>query len=240
MFEFPKNIFNRAATDAVSKPTNSVATIPNTVQPQEENISFLTPLKIQKILLNTKNYLSWYELLKKYLPLYNIITVEQVARFLSQTCYESSYYLVLKENLYYSTPNRLIQVFPKYINNSNVNLYVKNPKALANHVYCNRMGNGDEKSGDGYKFIGRGVLQTTGRNNYTLLSNYLNKTLDETINYLETNEGALVSALFYWKNNNLNNITDLTLLTKKINGGTHGLAERINLYNKFLAILKSA
>lgn len=202
-----------------------------------KNNNILTPEKTKAILIGNPRYMEWYKLFEKYLPLYGINDAEEISRFLSQTCHESNHYKVLKENLNYSG-ERLKIVFPRYFKDRDINLYARKPEKIANLVYANRMGNGPESSGDGWKFRGRGVLQTTGKNNYTELSKSIGKTIEETTQYLETLEGALVSALFYWKQNNLNQIHDLTILTRKINGGTNGLTHRISEYNRILKILK--
>ena len=111
--------------------------------------------------------------------------------------------------------------------------YERKPEMIANKVYADRMGNGDERSGDGYKFRGRGAIQLTGKNNYTKFAASIGKPLDETIIHLETFAGALESACWFWNTNGLNETCDkddIILMTKKINGGTIGLEDRKKHY----------
>ena len=100
---------------------------------------------------------------------------------------------------------------------------------IANRVYANRMGNGPEESGDGWRYCGRGLIQLTGKDNYTNFAKAVGKTVDEVVAYLDTLEGAIESACWFWKKNNLNAIADskdMAKATKVINGGDLGLAER--------------
>jgi putative chitinase len=112
--------------------------------------------------------------------------------------------------------------------------YERKPEMIANRVYANRMGNGDEPSGDGFKYRGRGLIQLTGKNNYTLFANALEISIEETVEYLETPAGACSSAGWFWDNNRLNDYCDrgdFVGLTKRINGGTIGLADRQHHYD---------
>ena len=121
-------------------------------------------------------------------------------------------------------------IFKKYFPNEELaNQYAKQPAKIANRVYANRMGNGPEESGDGYKFCGRGLIQLTGKQNYTKFAADLGISIDETVAYLETPNGAVSSAGWFWDNNNLNQYcdkNDFVTLTKRINGGTIGLEDR--------------
>lgn len=150
--------------------------------------------------------------------------------FLAQCAHETASFSKFEENLNYSA-KRLLEVFPKYFPNQNIALeYGRKPMNIANRVYANRMGNGDEKSGDGWRYRGRGIIQLTGKNNYQNFAKYLNKTLEETVNFLETQSGIIKSAMFFWSSNNCNNYADkkdFTGLTKRINGGTNGLGDRL-------------
>ena len=119
--------------------------------------------------------------------------------------------------------------------------YARNPAKIANKVYANRMGNVSEASGDGYKFCGRGLIQLTGRNNYTKFANAIGKTLDQTVAYLETPEGAVASAGWFWDVNKLSIYADkgdFVGLTRRINGGTIGLEDRKHHYDIALAALR--
>ena len=157
----------------------------------------------------------------------------RLAGFLAQTAHESGGYTAIKENLNYSAKG-LRGTFGKYFLNDDIaNQYAKKPEKIANRVYANRMKNGDESSGDGYRFCGRGLIQLTGRDNYTKFANDLSMSLEDTIAYLETPNGAVASAGWFWDNNKLNQYCDsgdFVTLTKRINGGTIGLEDRKHLY----------
>ena len=181
-----------------------------------------------------------YKKVKSLLDKYEINTDDRIAGFFSQCSHESGKFRRLKENLNYSA-ERLCVVFKKHFKDISVaKPFDRNPQKIANKVYANRMGNGDEASGDGWKFRGRGYIQLTGKNNYTKFAEHIGKSLDDTVKYLETPEGALESALFYWKMANCNthcDAKDIVKLTKSINGGTNGLEDRERLYNQYKNIL---
>ena len=169
---------------------------------------------------------------------YEINTPERVAMFMAQVGHESGGLKRREENLNYSA-QRLTQVFPKYFRDVDPNDYARNPEKIANRVYGNRMGNGDEDSGDGYRYRGRGFIQLTGKNNYTAFANAMGMSLDEAVDYLSTAEGAAMSAAWFWDMRNLNadaDRGDVVTVTKKINGGTIGLHERQALYKEALGI----
>ena len=157
----------------------------------------------------------------------------RLAGFLAQTAHESGGYTAIKENLNYSAKG-LRSTFGKYFPNDEIaNQYAKKPERIANRVYGNRMSNGPEESGDGYRFCGRGLIQLTGRANYTKFANDLGMSIEETIAYLETPNGAVSSAGWFWDNNKLNQYCDsgdFVTLTKRINGGTIGLEDRKHHY----------
>lgn len=174
------------------------------------------------------------EVLLEVLPHYNITTKEQTAMFLAQCGHESAHFSTTLENLNYSAP-ALVKVFPKYFTTTTAQQYARKPQAIANRVYANRMGNGDEASGDGWKFRGHGYIQLTGKNNITAFAKVINKPIDETLDYLQTPKGALEAACWYWKEHNLNRFaTDVKACTKAINGGYNGLEDRTRLYKKLL------
>lgn len=170
---------------------------------------------------------------------YYINTPERIAGFFSQCAHESGNFKAKAENLNYSAES-LHRVFKKYFPTiESAKNYHRNPEKIANKVYGGRMGN--TEPGDGWKFRGRGYIQLTGKDNYTKFASNIGKTIDETIAYLETDEGALESALDYWKRANCNkhcDSGDQKALCKSINGGYNGLDDRIAKYNKFLDILK--
>lgn len=153
----------------------------------------------------------------------------RLAAFLAQICHESGGFNFTKENLNYSA-KALMTVFKKYFPTEELALqYERKPEKIANRVYANRMGNGPEESGDGWKFCGRGLIQLTGKDNYSRFAKALDMSLDECVEYLETAEGACSSAGWFWNTNNLNKFCDgddFIGLTKRINGGTNGLEDR--------------
>lgn len=165
----------------------------------------------------------------------------RVAGFLAQIAHESGGFNFVKENLNYSAAG-LRKTFKKYFPTDELaQQYQRNPEKIANRVYANRMGNGDEQSGDGFKFRGRGLIQLTGKHNYTKFSQDLGISLDETVQYLETPNGAVSSAGWFWDNNKLNQYcdkNDFVTLTKRINGGTIGLEDRKHHYELALELLK--
>jgi putative chitinase len=179
----------------------------------------------------------WYSAVSEILPVYEINTPERVAAFLAQCAHESGSFKFLKENLNYKAES-LCKVFPKYFPDINLaKQYEKKPEKIANRVYGNRMGNGDESTGDGFRYMGRGLIQLTGKNNYTLFAAAIDTPLEEIPEYLQTFEGAVQSACWFWEQNNLNQWADkkdIMTLTKRINGGTIGLEDRIKHYNHAL------
>jgi putative chitinase len=111
---------------------------------------------------------------------------------------------------------------------------------IANRVYANRMGNGNEASGDGFRYCGRGLIQLTGKENYSWFAASLEMQVEDVPEYLATFEGAVQSACWFWESNNLNQWADkgdILTLTKRINGGTIGLEDRIKHYNHALHVL---
>lgn len=165
----------------------------------------------------------------------------RLAGFLSQVAHESGGFNFTIENLNYSADG-LRKIFGKYFPSDEIaRQYARQPEKIANRVYANRMKNGNEASGDGFKFRGRGLIQLTGRDNYTRFAEALDMDIDSTIKYLETPNGAVASAGWFWDNNKLNDIcdkNDFVLLTKRINGGTIGLEDRKHHFEIALRHLK--
>jgi putative chitinase len=196
--------------------------------------------KLKKCVPNNKNHVGLLDAFNKVFEKYEINTKERVAGFLAQCGHESLDFTVLKENLNYGAKG-LRGTFSKYFpDDATAAKYERKPEMIANRVYASRMGNGNEASGDGYKFRGRGAIQLTGCSNYTAFAKDVGKTIDETIVYLETLEGAIESACWFWKKNGLNEIADkkdITLMTKRINGGTIGLEDRKKHWEKNLQVL---
>jgi putative chitinase len=171
---------------------------------------------------------------------YAIDTPLRVAHFLAQTAHESEGFTHFVENLNYSAAG-LKNTFPKYFHQVSPTAYARNPEKIANHVYASRMGNGNEASGDGWKFRGRGMIQLTGRDNYTHFSNDAGKDAVQNPDLLSTPEGAAESAAWYWKERDINKPADeddVVTVTKLINGGILGLDERKALLVKAKAVVK--
>ena len=156
-------------------------------------------------------------------------SAERLASFLAQVAHESGGFTATKENLNYSTDG-LRKVFGKYFPSTSMAAqYARKPMQIANKVYADRMGNGPERSGDGFKYRGRGLIQLTGKTNYSSIAKDLNMSIDDCVAYLETPDGIVESAGWFWNKNKLNNYcdhSDFTGLTKAINGGTNGLDDR--------------
>ena len=182
----------------------------------------------------------WYSALTEILPEYEINTPARVAAFVAQCAHESGGFRLLKENLNYKAAS-LRKVFPKYFPDDSIAAqYANKPEMIANRVYGNRMGNGDEASGDGYRYCGRGLIQLTGKENYSWFAASLDMAVEEVPEYLATFEGAVQSACWFWETNNLNQWADkgdILTLTKRINGGTIGLEDRVKHYNHALHVL---
>jgi len=205
-----------------------------------EPMGVLSLEKFQKMFPQNKQSEEIMEVFKKYFKLYEINTTNRRAGFLAQCGHESNGFTVFKENLNYSQEG-LHKVFKKYFPTlESAASYAKKPEKIANKVYANRMGNGPEESGDGYKFSGKGAIQLTGKSNYQEFAKAKGLSLEETVTYLLTLEGAIESALWYWKTRGLNDIcdkNDIVAMTKKINGGTIGLEDRKAKFEKFKSIL---
>ncbi len=181
----------------------------------------------------------WFDALNEILPEYEINTPQRVASFVAQCAHESGGFRALKENLNYKAES-LVRVFPKYFKTlDEARHYEKQPEKIANKIYGNRMGNGDEASGDGFRYCGRGLIQLTGKDNYSWFAASLEIPVEEVPEYLQTFEGAVQSACWFWETNNLNQWADkgdILTMTKRINGGTIGLEDRIKHYNHALHI----
>ena len=189
----------------------------------------------------------WYEAICEILPKYGITTPRRVAHFVSQCAHESNNFNSLEENLNYSEKS-LLAVFGRYFGPApkrNAAEYARNPEKIANYVYqdefrSSKMGN--TKAGDGWLFRGRGLKQLTGRENYTNFGKSVNMTAEQAAVYVATEKGAIESAAWFWNNKKLNSIADtddVTKMTKIINGGNIGLADRQSRYTKAMSVLGS-
>ena len=174
---------------------------------------------------------------------FNMTNPLRLAHFLAQAAHESGNFKFLKENLNYSADS-LLKVFPKYFKDkATADKYARKPEMIANRVYASRMGNGDEASGDGFKFRGRGYIQLTGKDNYRAFSNFIGEDCVANPD-LVSDKYPLVSASWFFDKNNLWTICDkgatddvVLAVTKRVNGGTHGSLDRIakfKAFNEFL------
>ena len=203
----------------------------------------LTLEQLKQLLPKNPYVEHWHRALAQLLPDYDINTPQRIAAFVAQCAHESGGFTALKENLNYKAVT-LRKIFPKYFPDDAIaNHYASLPnkqEAIANKVYASRMGNGDESSGDGYRYCGRGLIQLTGKNNYQSFADSLEMNVEDVPEYLATFEGAAQSACWFWESNNLNQWADkgdILTLTKRINGGTIGLDDRIKHYQHALHVL---
>jgi putative chitinase len=180
----------------------------------------------------------WEEPLQAAFTKYDINTPKRQAAFIGQCAHESSNFTKLEENLNYS-PERLIKVWPsRFPNLNSADKYAHNPQALANKVYAGRLGNNQE--GDGWKYHGRGLIQLTGRENYERCGSSLGVDLIGNPDWLLDLKYAALSAGWFWNKKGLNELADQQeygQITKRINGGTLGLDDRLQKTTKALAAL---
>lgn len=204
----------------------------------------LTQAILKKVFPKAKTPKKLFDAMDELFPKYSVDTPERIAGFLAQCGHESGGFRFVEENLNYSA-KALDSVFGKYFKNGgrSAKEYARKPEKIANVVYGNRMGNGDEDSGDGWKFKGRGYIQLTGKSNYTAFAESVDMNLDDCIEYLKTPMGALESALWFWNTNKLNKYCDkhdVKGMTKRVNGGYNGLQDREEKWEKVLELLGGA
>jgi putative chitinase len=172
---------------------------------------------------------------------YQITTPLRIAAFIAQLAHESGSLNRVEENLNYSA-ERLKLVFGKYFTTRDLNDFARQPQRIANVVYADRIGNGPESSGDGWRFRGRGLIQLTGRDNYNRASRALGVDLINDPDWLLTPVGATLSAGWFWDTKSLNQFADrreFRTITVRINGGTNGLEDRYKFYNLALRVLNA-
>ena len=181
--------------------------------------------------------------MKAAMEFYKLSAV-RAAHFFGQTSHETGEFKTFSENLNYSAAG-LKKIFKKYFNDLTALAYARNPEKIANKVYGNRMGNGVEASGDGWKFRGRGALQLTGKSNYEAFAKYLGKPEIMDKPEMVADEYAFESAMFFFDKNKLWDICDkgvnedsMLKLTKRINGGANGLEHRKALTIKYYNLIK--
>ena len=174
---------------------------------------------------------------------FNITTPLRLSHFLAQCGHESGGFKALVENLNYGSKG-LLGTFPKYFNVTTATQYSRKPEMIASKVYGSRMGNGDESTRDGWKFRGRGYIQLTGKNNYTAFDKFVTENIIENPSLVAT-KYPLMSAAWFFDKNKLWAICDkgattevITAVTKRVNGGVIGLADRIKHFNEYYSLLK--
>lgn len=180
-------------------------------------------------LVGAETAIGWFDALNTAAASYDINTPQRAAAWLGQLMEECEKFQVLEESLSYSAAT-LLRVFPTHFTATEANQYANNAQAIANIVYSNRMGNGDEASGDGWRYRGRGCIQLTGKDNYAMLSKALNYDFVSHPDDLIDPSWAALSAAWFWNTHGCNALADkqdYTNITKAINGGTNGLDTRI-------------
>ena len=207
----------------------------NNVKPQEKimNIDGLKGTIPQEVL----------DQLPDTITKFDINTPLRLAHFLAQCGHESGNWKFKVENLNYSAP-ALQSVFRKYFpDEATAAQYARKPEMIANKVYASRMLNGDESSGDGWRFRGRGYIQLTGRQNYSLFNAHVPEDIISTPD-LVAEKYPLLSAAWFWDSNKLNSLADkgetdgdVTAITKRVNGGTHGLDDRLSKFKQYYKLL---
>ncbi|AKU24793.1 glycoside hydrolase family 19 protein [Massilia sp. NR 4-1] len=208
----------------------------------------LTPAILHQVFPTCKQPEEWCTALLPALARFGIDSPLRTCNFLAQVSHESQQFNTVDENLFYTGAARLLQVFPKYFNNqAEAQPYLRNPQRLGNRVYAQRNGNGDEASGDGFRFHGRGLIQLTGRANYGQAATALQLDLLTQPEQLLSYGPAALSAAWFWSSHGLNTLADqvqgtqemtvFTEITRRINGGTLGLQERYTAYQALQAAL---
>lgn len=200
----------------------------------------LTLDQLEQSVPNCKHPEKFLPHLNHYMINEGIITPLRKAHFLAQVAHESGDLNILTENLNYSASG-LIKVFGKYFPGVELaTKYARRPEAIANRVYANRMGNGLESSGDGWRYRGAGLIQLTGKNNHKAFADASGKPLEAIGDYLRSYEGAVHSAVWFWTKNGLNKLADqndIMGITRRINGGYNGLQDRTEKFQRIIKFL---
>ena len=181
----------------------------------------------------------WFEPFQETFARFEINTALRKAAFIGQCGHESGGFRVLEENLNYK-PEALMRVWPSRFDAENVDEYAHEPEKIANKVYAGRMGNGNEESGEGWKYHGRGIIQLTGKDNYTLCGDSLQADLLHHPELLVGQQYAALSAGWFWRKHGLNELADTKqyeTMTKRINGGLLGQDDRLKRINHALEVL---
>jgi putative chitinase len=182
----------------------------------------------------------WLEPLNAAMLRFDINTPQRIAAFVGQCAHESASFARLTENLNYAA-GALVRIWPRHFPSPEVaDAYHRQPEKIANRAYANRMGNGPEASGDGWKYRGRGLIQLTGKDNYRAASDALGVDLVANPDSVTQPAMAALTAAWFWNKNKLNTLADqgdTVAISKRINGGTHGLDDRLQRTSTALALL---
>jgi putative chitinase len=205
-----------------------------------------TQEQLREILHGNQDSDRWYEACMAIFPKYDITTEPRVAGFLAQCAHESNNFKSLEENLNYKEET-LKRVFPKYFGpgKESAQEYARNPEKIANYVYMDKNRSprgalGNTQPGDGWRFRGRGLKQLTGRNNYAAFGKTVDMTAEQAAEYVATEKGAIESACWFWNEKKLNAVADagdIVRMTKIINGGDIGLADRKSRFEHAIKVL---
>jgi putative chitinase len=205
-----------------------------------QRTNMLSTPQLTQMLPGNRFIEDWRLSLDKFLGNYNIDSPRRIASFIAHCGHESLNFTVLRENLNYRWES-LRRTWPRHFPTDEIaRQYERQPERIANRAYANRMGNGPETSGDGWKFAGKGLIQLTGRNNYQLFANAIGMDIEQIPTYLTTFDGAVESACWFWRTNNVNRFADVldnNGMTRVINGGTHGLEDRQRRLTQALRVL---
>lgn len=181
----------------------------------------------------------WFNGLNSLLPMFEINTKNRIAAFLAHTTYETVGYKVLREYTNYSS-NNLMMYWSEIFNQHTAKAYANKPDAIANKIYANRMGNGDEASGDGWKYRGGGLIPITGKQNYSKFAQSAGMDIEDAAEYIETVQGAIHATCWQWKILGLNvyaDAEDMSSMTKRITGGLIGADDRLHNYETIKELL---
>lgn len=197
----------------------------------------LTLEQFQKMIPTNKSAKEWFDIAQELFPKYGLTTVNRIAGFMAQAGHESGDFKTLQENLNYSETN-LLKTFGRYFTKETAKQFARKPELIANRVYddanrTNKLGN--TQPGDGWRFRGRGLIQLTGRWNYDKFGNTIGMTAEQAAAYMETKKGAMESALWFWKNHNLNRFADaddIKGMSQVVNGGDNGMSDRVARYSR--------
>lgn len=190
---------------------------------------------------NASELQQWVEPIRAACARFEINTIRRIAAFITTLAHEGGFKVGARENMNYSA-DRMAQVWPSRFRGPNAlaRALHRKPEEIANHVYANRMGNGPPESGDGWRFRGNGPIQLTGRANHEAFAAAMGMSLDEAVDWIATIEGGVMSAAWFWEENDVNRLADTPGVadeTKRINGGTIGIEDRRAIFNRLVAAM---